>query len=63
MVTTETVYISSSSITSIFDGNGNEILANNLSSLKTDHIGLEVTDSDNKAKTKTVKKLLLFNSA
>ena len=52
---TETVYISSSSITSIFDGNGNEILANNLSSLKTDHIGLEVTDSDNKAKTKTSK--------
>ena len=52
---TETVYISSSSITSIFDGNGNEILANNLSSIKTDHIGLEVTDSDNKAKTKTSK--------
>ena len=52
---TETVYISSSSITSIFDGNGNEILANNLSSLKTEHIGLEVTDSDNKAKTKTSK--------
>lgn len=52
---TETIYISSSSITSIFDGNGNEILANNLATLKTDHIGLEITDSDNKAKTKTSK--------
>lgn len=52
---TESIYISSSSITSIFDGNGNEILASNLSTLKTDHIGLEITDSDNKAKTKTSK--------
>ena len=52
---TQTVYISSSSITSIFDGNGKEILANNLATLKTDHIGLEITDSDNKAKTKTSK--------
>lgn len=52
---TETIYISSSSITSIFDGNGNEILADNLATLKTDHIGLEITDSDNKAKTKTSK--------
>ena len=52
---TETVYISSSAITSIFDGNGNEILEANLTSLKTDHIGLEITDSDNKEKTKTSK--------
>ena len=52
---TETIYISSSNITSIFDGNGNEMLTNNLATLKTDHIGLEITDSDNKAKTKTSK--------
>lgn len=52
---TETIYISSSGITSIFDGNGNEILINNLATLKTDHIGLEITDNDNKAKTKTSK--------
>ena len=52
---TQTAFISSSSITSIFDGNGNEILKNNLDSLKADHIGLEITDSDNKAKTKTSK--------
>ena len=52
---TQTAFISSSSITSVFDGNGNEILKNNLDSLKADHIGLEITDSDNKAKTKTSK--------
>ena len=52
---TETIYISSPSITSIFDGSGNEILTNNLATLKADHIGLEITDSDNKAKTKTSK--------
>lgn len=52
---TMSVYISSSSITSIFDGNGNEVLENNLSTLKTDHIGLEITDSDNKDKTRTSK--------
>ena len=50
---TKSVYISSSAITSIFDGNGNEILAKNLDSMKADHIGLEITDSDNKSKTKT----------
>ena len=52
---TKSVYISSSAITSIFDGNGNEILAKNLDSMKADHIGLEITDSDNKSKTKTSK--------
>ena len=52
---TETIYISSSNITSIFDGNGNEILTKNLTTLKTDHIGLEITDSDNKTRTKTAK--------
>ena len=52
---TKSVYISSSAITSIFDGNGNEILAKNLDSMKADHIGLEITDSDNKRKTKTSK--------
>ena len=52
---TKSVYISSSAITSIFDGNGNEILAKKLDSMKADHIGLEITDSDNKNKTKTSK--------
>lgn len=52
---TKSVYISSSAITSIFDGNGNEILAKNLDSMKADHICLEITDSDNKSKTKTSK--------
>ena len=52
---TKTVFISSSNITSIFNGSGNEILSSNMSSLKTDHIGLEITDSDNKTKTKNSK--------
>ena len=38
-----------------------KILAKNLDSMKADHIGLEITDSDNKSKTKNIKKLLLFN--
>ena len=50
---TEAFTISSSSITSIFDGNGKEILASG--SVTTDHIGLEITDDDNKDKTKTSK--------
>ena len=52
---TKSIYISSSSITSIFDGNGKEILSSNLSTLTTDHIGIEITDSDNKNKTKNSK--------
>ncbi len=58
---TKSVYISSSSITSIFDGNGNEILESNLSTIKTDHIGIEITDSDNKNKTKTSKSYYCLN--
>lgn len=56
---TKSVYISSSAITSIFDGNGNEILAKNLDSMKADHIGLEITDSDNKSKTKHQKVIIV----
>jgi endoglucanase Acf2 len=51
---TQTIFITSSNITSIFDGNGNEILTNS-TAIKADHIGIEITDSDNKAKTKTAK--------
>ncbi len=53
--TTRTIYVSSSSITSIFDGAGNDILSENLSAISTDHIGMEITDSDNKERTKTAK--------
>lgn len=49
---TRTVFITSSSITSIFDGNGNEILTQNLSTIKADHIGIQITDDDNKNRTK-----------
>ncbi len=51
---TETIYVQKSNVTSIFDGNGNEILTDS-SSFKTDHIGLEITDKDNKDNTNTSK--------
>ncbi|MCR5738094.1 MAG: discoidin domain-containing protein [Eubacterium sp.] len=52
---TQTITLVSANISSIFDGNGNEILTTNLSSLTADHIGIEVTDNDNKDRTKTAK--------
>ena len=50
--TTRTIYISSSADAQCFDANGNTILANNLDKITADHIGLQVTDDDNKNGTK-----------
>ena len=50
--TTRTIYISSSADAQCFDANGNAILANNLDKITADHIGLQVTDDDNKNGTK-----------
>ncbi len=48
----ETVFITASNLTSYFDDNGNAILTEN-NTITTDHIGIHVTDSDNKEGTKT----------
>lgn len=56
---TESFTINSSNITSIFDGQGNEILRSG--SVTTDHIGLEITDSDNKTGTDTSKSYYCLN--
>ena len=45
-------FISGSSIKTIFDDNGNALLENT-ATLKTDHIGIEVVDNDNKDKKET----------
>ncbi len=45
-------FLSGDSIKSIFDDNGNTLLENT-ASLVTDHIGIEVVDTDNRDKTET----------
>lgn len=45
-------YLSVPNLTTFYNDAGNEILAKG-TSLTTDHIGVHVTDTDNKAKTKT----------
>lgn len=45
-------YLTVPNLTSFFDDNGNAILTESGTSITTDHIGVHVTDNDNKAKEK-----------
>ena len=55
------VQIYSTNITGIYDDNGEEILKTEGKETTLDHFGIEVTDSDNKAKTPTAKSYFAIN--
>ena len=58
--TREKVYINIPNLTAIYGDNGASILPSG-STITADHIGIEVTDTDNKDKTKTSKSYYAFN--
>ena len=55
------IVIYSANLTGIFDDNGKELLQEENKPFVTDHIGLEITDADNKEKTKTAKSYFCIN--
>ncbi len=55
------IVIYSGNITSVFDDKAQEILKEQNKEVILDHFGLEITDDDNKAKTKTAKSYFSIN--
>ena len=55
------VVIYSNNITGIFDDNGQELLKEENAEITIDHFGFEITDDDNKTKTKTAKSYFSVN--
>ena len=55
------IVIYSANLTGIFDDNGKELLQEENKPFVTDHIGLGITDADNKEKTKTAKSYFCIN--
>ncbi len=61
MAGSNSFFIASGNITSIFNGDGQSILSNSQDVVTTDHIGIEITDDDNKTRTKNSKSYYCIN--